>query len=198
MPFTHNSDSDVMAEAKAPVWREQLKRAIRGNRRDAHNRYVQFATLGLDGKPRVRMVVFRGFSTSERSFFIITDSRSKKLKELAYCPNVEVGWYFTRTREQFRLQCSTEIYSHSADVESQRDALWKELSDAAKAQFFWREPGLPSGEGQSLEITAYPPETFVVIECQPQRVDHLVLARTQRRMISDLTAAGWIEVSVNP
>ena len=58
-----------MTEAETPVWLQQLKRAIRGNRRDAHNRYVQFATLGLDGKPRVRMVVFRGFSLSEASFF---------------------------------------------------------------------------------------------------------------------------------
>jgi PPOX class probable FMN-dependent enzyme len=187
-----------MTEAETPVWREQLKRAIRGNRRDAHNRYLQFATVGLDGKPRVRMVVFRGFSPSEISFFIITDARSEKVKELAHCPDVEVGWYFTHTREQFRLQCSSEIHSHSADSDLHRDALWKALSDSAKAQFFWPKPGLPSGEGQSLEITAHPPETFVIIECRPQRVDYLLLAKTQRRMVSDLTASGWTEVSVNP
>ena len=164
-----------MTEAETPVWLQQLKRAIRGNRRDAHNRYVQFATLGLDGKPRVRMVVFRGFSLSEASFFIITDARSEKVKELAQCPDVEVSWYFTQTREQFRLQCSAVTHSHGTDADLHRDALWKGLSDAAKAQFFWPEPGLPSGEGQSLEITTHPPETFVVIECSPQRVDHLVL-----------------------
>jgi PPOX class probable FMN-dependent enzyme len=187
-----------MTEAETPVWREQLKRAIRENRRDAHNRYLQFATLGLDGKPRVRMVVFRGFSPSEASFFIITDARSEKVKELAHCPDVEVSWYFTQTREQFRLRCGTVVHSHNADVELHRDALWKGLSEAAKAQFFWPEPGLSSGEGQSLEITAHPPETFVVIQCRPQRVDHLVLAKTQRRMLSDLTSSGWTEVSVNP
>ena len=187
-----------MTEAETPVWREQLKRAIRENRRDAHNRYLQFATLGLDGKPRVRMVVFRGFSPSEASFFIITDARSEKVKELAHCPDVEVSWYFTQTREQFRLRCGTVVHSHNADVELHRDALWKGLSEAAKAQFFWSEPGLSCGAGQSLEITAHPPETFVVIECRPQRVDYLLLAKTQRRMVSDLTASGWTEVSVNP
>ena len=187
-----------MTEAEPPVWLQQLKRAIRKNRRDAHNRYLQFATLGLDGKPRVRMVVFRGFSLSEVSFFIITDARSEKVKELAYCPDVEVSWYFTHTREQFRLQCSTVIHSRGADVESHYDALWKGLSDAAKEQFFWPEPGLPSGEGYSLEITAHPPETFVAIECRPLRVDHLVLAKTQQRMLSDLTESGWTQVSVNP
>ena len=187
-----------MTEAKKPVWLQQLKRAIRGNRRDAHNRYVQFATLGLDGKPRVRMVVFRGFSPSEASFFIITDARSEKVKELAQCPDVEVSWYFTQTREQFRLQCSAVTHSHGTDADLHRDALWKGLSDAAKAQFFWPEPGLPSGEGQSLEITMHPPETFTVIECSPQRVDHLVLAKIQRRTLSDLTASGWTEVSINP
>ena len=187
-----------MTEAETPVWLQQLKRAIGGNRRDAHNRYVQFATLGLDGKPRVRMVVFRGFSLSETSFYIITDARSEKVKELTHCPDVEVSWYFTHTREQFRLQCSTVAHSQGADVDLHRDALWKGLSDAAKAQFFWPEPRLPSGEGQSLEVTAHPPETFAVIECHPQRVDHLVLAKTQRRTLSELTESGWIEVSVNP
>ena len=187
-----------MTEAETPVWLQQLKRAIRRNRRDAHNRYVQFATLGLDGKPRVRMVVFRGFSLTEASFFIITDSRSEKMKELAQCPDVELSWYFTQTREQFRLQCSAVTHSHGADADFHRDALWRGLSDAAKAQFFWPEPGLPSGEGQSLEMTAHPPGTFVVIECRPQRVDHLVLAKTQRRTLSHLTASGWTEVSINP
>ena len=198
MPYNPNSDGDVMTEAETLLWLQQLKRAIRRNRRDAHNRYVQFATLGLDGKPRVRMVVFRGFSLSEASFFIITDARTEKVKELTQCPDVEVSWYFTHTREQFRLQCSAVTHSDGADVELYRDALWKGLSDAAKAQFFWPEPGLPSGEGQSLEITPHPPETFVVIECRPQRVDHLVLAKPQRRTLSDLTASGWTEVSINP
>ena len=187
-----------MTEAETPVWLQQLKHAIRGNRRDAHNRYVQLATLGLDGKPRVRMVVFRGFSLAEVSFFIITDARSEKVKELAQCPDVEVSWYFTQTREQFRLQCSAVTHNHGTDADLHRDALWKGLSDAAKAQFFWPEPGLPSGEGESLDITAHPPETFVVIECSPQRVDHLVLAKIQRRTLSDLTASGWTEVSINP
>ena len=198
MPYNPNSDGDVMTEAETLLWLQQLKRAIRRNRRDAHNRYVQFATLGLDGKPRVRMVVFRGFSLSEASFFIITDARTEKVKELTQCPDVEVSWYFTHTREQFRLQCSAVTHSDGADVELYRDALWKGLSDAAKAQFFWPEPGLPSGEGQSLEITPHSPETFVVIECRPQRVDHLVLAKPQRRTLSDLTASGWTEVSINP
>lgn len=187
-----------MTEAETPVWLQQLKRAIRGNRRDAHNRYVQFATLGLDGKPRVRMVVFRGFSLSETSFYIITDARSEKVKELTRCPDVEVSWYFTHTREQFRLQCSTVAHSQGADADLRRDALWKGLSDAAKAQFFWPEPGVPLGEGQPLEISAHPPETFVVIECRPQRVDYLVLAKTQRRTLSHMTESGWTEISVNP
>ena len=187
-----------MTAAETPVWLQQLKRATRRNRRDAHNRYVQFATLGLDGKPRVRMVVFRGFSLSAASFFFITDARSEKVKELSQCPDVELSWYFTRTREQFRLQCSAVTHSNGAVAELHRDALWTSLSDAAKAQFFWPEPGLASGEGQSLKMTAHPPETFVVIECRPQRVDHLVLAKTQRRTLSHLRASGWTEVSINP
>ena len=156
LPYNLNSDSDGMTESETPVWLQQLKRAIRGNRRDAHNRYVQFATLGLDDKPRVRMVVFRGFSLSEASFFIITDARSEKVKELAQCPDVEVSWYFTQTREQFRLQCSAVTHSHRTDADLHRDALWQGLSDAAKAQFFWPEPGFRQGRVSRLRSRRIP------------------------------------------
>lgn len=187
-----------MTQAETPLWREHLKRALRGNRRDAYNRYVQLATVGLDGTPRVRMVVFRGFSSSDTSLFFITDARSDKLKELAQCSDVEIGWYFTQTREQFRLQCHTAIHTESLDSDSHRDRLWEALSDAARAQFFWPDPGLPVDEGQSIEKTPGPPTTFVAIECFPHRVDHLVLAKTQRRMVAHLSESGWREVSVNP
>ena len=67
------------------------------------------------------------------------------MKELAQCPDVEVSWYFTQTREQFRLQCSAVTHSHGTDADLHRDALWKGLSDAAKAQFFGPSPGFRQG-----------------------------------------------------
>ena len=82
-----------------PAWQERLEKSISKNKRDAHNRYFQLATISEDGTPRVRMVVFRGFAGSGgSSLLIITDTRSQKVSELESCPLVEIGWYFTHTR----------------------------------------------------------------------------------------------------
>jgi pyridoxine/pyridoxamine 5'-phosphate oxidase len=88
---------------------------VRGVLRDAikrnghTSRYVQLATIGLDGYPAVRTVVQRGFveGAEEGDNFLllkfVTDGRSRKVTELAANAKVEVCWYFT-SHEQFRLR----------------------------------------------------------------------------------------------
>ena len=187
-----------MSEIKMPAWYDCLKKAIQKNRRDAHNRYIQLATLSETGKPRVRMVVFRGFSETTSALFIITDSRSRKIQELQRCSEVEVGWYFTQSREQFRLQCDATLHTSESDRGAHRARIWRALSDSARAQFFWKEPGAPLGVGSELNVSANPPDTFVVVELAPDHVDHLILAKRQLRTISTLTEVGWQEMPVNP
>ena len=53
-----------MSTLETPAWLGHLKRAVSKNKRDAHNRYFQLATMGQDGHPRVRTLVFVGFRTS--------------------------------------------------------------------------------------------------------------------------------------
>ncbi len=184
-----------------PAWHERLKKSIAKNKRDAHNRYVQLATIAADGTPRVRMVVFRGFSDDGLSLSIITDTRSQKISELASCSSVEIGWYFTHTREQYRLRCDSKIYTATDDSQdslNKRESIWSTLSAAAKEQFFWRTPGVPEGMGDALSVTETPPDTFAVIVFEPQSVDHLVLAKQQMRTRSELGDAGWSELALNP
>ena len=85
----------------------QLKAALRKNRRDAHHRYFQMATVTAEGHPKNRTVVFRGFCADDTSLLVITDRRSEKIVELEQNAAVEVAWYFTRTREQFRISAVT-------------------------------------------------------------------------------------------
>lgn len=181
-----------------PAWLERLKKSIAKNRRDAHNRYIQLATLADDGSPRVRMVVFRGFSEDERSFFIITDTRSQKVSELALSSRVEIGWYFTHTREQYRLRCETQLCTASDDGLDVRERIWTSLSDAARAQFFWKSPGMSEGSGEAPALTETPPDTFAVIRFEPFSVDHLILAKTQTRTLSMHDGGGWSEKALNP
>jgi len=181
-----------------PAWYERLKNSIEKNKRDAHNRYFQLATVAADGTPRLRMVVFRGFFDDGLSLSIITDSRSQKISELATCGSVEIGWYFTHTREQYRLRCNASLLIARDDPDDQRIRVWSALSDAAKAQFFWKTPGLVAGRGNVPETTGSPPDTFAVIRFDPFSVDHLVLSRVQTRTLSELDGAAWSETALNP
>lgn len=188
-----------MIDVMQPVWLERLKTSVRKNRGDAHNRYLQLATIGLDGTPRVRMVVFRGFSETETSIFIITDARSSKIAELKGSSSVEASWYFTRTREQYRLTCDVVVHTPTADQASHRDRLWSTLSESAKAQFFWRSPGLPLGEGDTIDrCNDSPPDNFLALELLPRQVDHLVLAKAQTRTLSEWFDGEWSDTPVNP
>ena len=59
-----------------PPWLPQLVSAQRKESRFNSSRWVQLATIGLDNTPRVRTVVFRGWSESyEMKLF--TDKRSQ-------------------------------------------------------------------------------------------------------------------------
>lgn len=184
-----------------PAWHERLKKSIAKNKRDAHNRYFQLATIAADGTPRVRMVVFRGFSDDGLSLSIITDTRSQKMSELRSCSSVEIGWYFTHTREQYRFRCDTKICAAADDAQDsldKRERVWSALSEAAKEQFFWKKPGAPKGDGEAPDVTTTPPDTFAVIVFEPRSVDHLVLAKQQTRTRSELGDAGWSEQALNP
>jgi len=182
-----------------PAWQERLEKSISKNKRDAHNRYFQLATISDDGTPRVRMVVFRGFAGSGGSSpLIITDTRSQKVSELESCPRVEIGWYFTHTREQYRLRCHSEIFLAGKGPQEQRERAWSQLSEAARAQFFWKTPGEAEGAGDAPPLAEVPPDTFAVIGFLPFSVDHLILSKQQIRTKSLIKAGVWSEQRLNP
>ena len=101
-------------------WQSALKEALRKNKRDAHNRYLQLATVREDGSPANRTVVFRGFTENSSQLCMVTDLRSEKLAEIALQPMGEACWYFTNTREQFRLR--GELTADGASDSVQRRA----------------------------------------------------------------------------
>jgi len=180
-----------------PNWRSRLETALKANRRDAHSRYFQLATTGLDGSPQCRTLVFRGFLEDGDHLLAITDARSQKAAEIERDPRGQMHWYFAQSREQFRLQASLRLCDASDD-QAVRTALWAKLSDAARAQFFWPEPGAPLASGDSLPVTEDPPASFWVIDIEPRQVDYLWLAKTHQRIISQRVGSSWQERSVNP
>ena len=190
-------------------WQNKLEHAIKQNRREAHNRYLQLATIRDDGSPACRTVVFRSMVSDQNLLEMITDNRSDKVDEISKNPRGEICWYFSRSREQFRLSGLLSLAGAENNDQGNRLHRWSTLSDGAKAQFFWPSPGVgpaqtlpelvpePERDGPDLSV---PPETFLVMQLQVTRVDHLTLKGSpQTRVISTLSdQRQWSSQDVNP
>lgn len=186
------------------LWSTALERAIKRNRRDAHNRYLQLATVRPDGTPAVRSLVFRELCEESMELRMATDRRSAKVDEIGSNPAAEIAWYFSHSREQFRLRGALRLVGTDAQDQSARLALWESLSEKAREQFYWPHPGKPVGEGEAdQEATALkpgPPDDFLLLALAVRAVDHLSLrGDPQSRVLSRLDGQGrWTSQPVNP
>lgn len=188
-------------------WRPLIARALHRNRSDAHSRYFQIATVRADGHPANRTVVFRGFLDDETNQLqFVTDLRSDKIDQIHHQPWVEVCWYFTKTREQFRIAGTLKLITADPNQAQQqaRVNLWQQLSDNARLQFTWPHPGQPrADQTEFTDIPApdetRPPDNFGLVLLNPTAVDHLQLrGEPQNRDRYFLSGADWQVEAVNP
>jgi len=187
-------------------WRSPLARALHRNRSLVYARYVQLATVRQDGRPANRTVVFRGFWADTNQLRFVTDNRSEKVAEIARSPWAEVCWYFPNTREQFRLAGQLRLIDHTetdTELQKARQQIWQELSDAARSQFAWADPGLPRVDTATFEVEPPDAQTpfvnFDLLLFAPYRVDHLELrGNPQNRFIYSFVENNWSQTEVNP
>ncbi|MEM6451567.1 MAG: Npun_F5749 family FMN-dependent PPOX-type flavoprotein [Cyanobacteria bacterium P01_D01_bin.105] len=207
-----------ICEALAP-WRVFLSRALHRNRAVPFSRYLQLATLRANGRPANRTVVFRGFLNQTNHLMFISDLRSEKTLQIQQNPNAEACWYFTKTREQFRLSGQlTLVTAHDEDDEHKtpsplqiaRQQIWQNISDNARIQFAWPQPKTgrentpanafhPTPPDAPDELT--PPETFTLVLLSPDYIDHLELrGNPQNRHIYQKGSGTqeWNISNVNP
>ena len=170
-------------ETLAP-WRSPLARALHRNRSVPFCRYLQLATLKLDGTPANRTVVFRGFLNETNRLMFISDLRSEKTNQIQQNPNAEACWYFTKTREQFRLAGQLSLISGDFNrdrwLQAARERVWQNISDSARLQFAWPDPkAVRAEDGAAFNPPApdsqTPPASFSLILLNPHSVDHLEL-----------------------
>ncbi len=182
------------------AWLDALRQAIKRNRRDAHNRYLQLATVRPDGSPAVRTLVFRDLCDEAGELRMVTDRRSAKAEEIAGDTRAEIAWYFTHTREQFRLRGHLSIEGAEAPDQTVRRKLWEALSAAARAQFYWPDPGAPVETYAAVPMDAEePPASFAALCLGVDEVDHLILrGDPQTRRRSRRTETGWSCEAINP
>ena len=202
-----------------PPWRTPLARAIHRNQAKPYSRYFQLATVTPDGYPSNRTVVFRGFGEDDRSSLkIITDRRSQKAQQIQHqtqppkhqTQHQAIGaicWYFTKTREQFRIQGDLQLVtSEEQDLNllKIRQITWQSLSDGSRSQFAWPTPGQPVADQSAFEVDLPDPnqplDNFCLLLLTPQTVDHLQLKpnpqqRCLYRLQPDQT---WLIQPINP
>lgn len=185
-------------------WRSPLQRALHKNRSQPFSRYIQLATVSKEGYPSNRTVVFRGFLDNSNIVQIITDIRSEKYSHLESNPMGEICWYFTKTREQFRIRGKIDLIrenSDNLDLEKARQQAWEKLSNNGKEQFYWHSPGEKKIEMPIIEIDEKnPPKNFCLLLLNPDKVDHLELrGNPQNRYLYTLDADNqWQRQEVNP
>jgi len=189
-------------------WRERIDVSIARSRKIRGGNYVQIATVdAITNEPRCRTVVFRGFLLSKdnqtcNTMKMITDRRSLKVEEATINKTAELVWWFAKSSEQFRVRGRVEFVSEGDD----RFKQWGNLSDMAREQFYWREPGdyvpqkqVPTGGRSEIGKVLPPPDTFLLMLLHPTRVDYLRLGDNFRQIDEiDGSTGKWTEKRVNP
>lgn len=189
-------------------WRSPLVRALHRNRSKPHSRYLQLATVTPEGYPANRTVVFRGFLDFQDSLKFITDLRSDKIAHIQHQSRSEACWYFTKTREQFRLTGTLSLVTSEAresNLQLARQTTWQNLSPAARTQFAWPTPKEPQAKSVAFDIpapsAANPLPNFCLLLLTPIKVDHLELrGEPHNRYLYHLEADDntWSIQAVNP
>jgi PPOX class probable FMN-dependent enzyme len=150
--------------------------------------------------------VFRGFPPDRNALLFVTDVRSEKVSQLQVNPMAELCWYFTQTREQFRIAGEISVITAacgSPEATNLRQHLWEGLSAQARHQFTWPPPGRPHANSESKPMPTDPGhslDTFAVLLLDPDRVDHLELrGNPQNRTRYDrVSTANWQMQAINP
>lgn len=199
--------SNPAKEKELAPWRSLLAKAINRNRSLVYARYLQLATVTIDGHPANRTIVFRNFLENTNQLKFITDSRSQKVEEIETNPWGEACWYFPKTREQFRLRGKlTLVKAHHPHpkLAKARQTIWQEISDNARQQFTWPNPGKSRVEAYAFKLplpnSAEPPSNFCLLLLNPTTVEHLELrGEPQNRWLYQRNnQQNWSIQAINP
>lgn len=180
------------------VWVDEFRAALDAEFA-ARPRVGALATVDGEGRPRVRSVVCRRVE-DDGSLWVVSDARSEKNAQAAARPFGEMAFWLPSRREQFRLSGGLAVVSGD---DPRRILAWRNLSDSARALFFWDHPGVPifeeSGENpERIGAEAPIPSSFELLVLSPDRVEALDLNRHPHRRRRWRVSEGWAVEEINP
>jgi PPOX class probable FMN-dependent enzyme len=181
-------------------WIDDLRAALADEYGDRPHVGV-LATVDRDGRPHGRSVVGRRVEGGG-DVWIATDMRSYKNGHVRHTPMAELVFWLPSRREQFRIGGHVSVVC-STDDDPRRLDLWRSLSDATRAMFFWPPPGRPLDPDagafpEAAPADAEPPADFELLIVHPDTVDHLDLGPTPHRRRRWQAGSDWAEEVLNP
>ena len=182
----------------SPPWVGSLRGAL-DSEYGMKPRIGSLATVDGAGRPRVRAVVCRRVE-DDGTLWVASDSRSAKNAQVRAHPVGEIAFWLPSRREQYRAGGAVEIL---APDDPRRAVLWRELSDSARALFFWDAPeetmsDPPGPNPRSVPAAAAIPETFEVLVLRPDRVESLDLKPHPHARHRWKAADGWSGEAIHP
>ena len=179
-----------------PPWLPLIYSYLRKESNNSSSRYVYLSTIGIDNTPKVRTVVFRGWSQSYE-MEIYTDKRSQKYEELDFNKNVEICWFFSKSKCQLRLSGTTRILLGNENIHH-----WKKLSEKSKSMWFWPKPGdnfkFDQIKKSDLKKKHDISKNFALLTIDINHVDQLILNKTIHERRRWIKKNEWIEERINP
>ncbi len=198
--------SAYSTSSSASNWHDLLAAAQAANPQ-SHNRFAQLATLqgGQEPRPAVRTVTVRFFLDDGR-LLISSDMRNEKIAELAANPACELCWYFTESREQFRISGRAHVVSAAdarceAKLNAAMQRSWNERSAASQQSHSWPQPKRRLDDAKAFEhdVPAQPPEHFALILIDVVSVDYLNIAvQPHQRVAYGKLGGQWMPRAINP
>lgn len=142
--FTRFSLDELLEHA----W-SMLEEACTDRRKPIH--LVQVATIGLDGRPKVRTVVLRAVDKPARLIRFHTDARSSKVSELVHTSFIELHAYDAQENVQIRMSGSANIL---AAPDARALAAWKASRPISRKCYSMEPgPGTPIAVGSAFVFT---------------------------------------------
>ena len=114
-PSFYNDLDEILAES----WR-RLGRGVADRHSGFHHPTV--ASLGLDGRPRLRIVILRGADAGARQLRFHTDRRSEKVQELQRDPRIGLVFYDAAAKIQLRIDGKATLHTDDTVADAAWDA----------------------------------------------------------------------------